>query len=93
MVKTGDTVLYRPPQDTGIDATYRVPAIVQVTHEDWVPGYHNADGDWVATPDVTQPKKGHIHLVYWQVKNGPVTTTGAFDVAEGDGPGCFKERS
>lgn len=90
-VKTGDMVLYRPTQNTG-DALYHVPAIIAITHADWVPGYHDpATGDWVPTTQILQPKRGCVHLVAFLLS--PLTPTQFLDVPEGDGPGSWNPRT
>lgn len=37
-------------------------AIVTMTPEEWSPGFRDAEGEWVATADVPQPKAQTVHL-------------------------------
>lgn len=92
-VKTGDIVLFRHAASTMPEA-YRVPAIVVVTHEDWVPGYHDKDGTWVPTPaKMPQPPKGAVHLTAFGISGeGKSDVWHQQNAQEGEGPGQFKRR-
>lgn len=95
--RVGDTVLYHAgtiDTDAGED-TFAIAALVTMTTDEWQPGYRGADGTWVATSDVEQPKPGTVHLrAFWPTHK--TTTPPPLDVAHvpyGKAHGCWTERA
>ena len=61
----GRIVFFVPAVDPSYSedaGNYHLAAIITMTPQEWTPGYRAADGTWVATTGVTQPKAGCVHL-------------------------------